>query len=94
MSVKSGKDVLCVQYTIIIRNGCCVSLEDMMFFFSVQFWEGCCVCFSGQFGMDAVCVSVYNLGMILCVFQCTIREGCFSVQFGMDALCVSVYSLG
>ena len=52
------------------------------------------MCFSGQFGMDVVFVSVYSLGMMLCVFQCAIREGCFSVQFGMDALCVSVYSLG
>lgn len=72
LSVKSGKDVLCVQHTIIIRSGCCVSLEDMMCVFQCTVlgrmlcvfqctvWNGCCVCFSAQFRMDAVCVSAQD----------------------------------
>ena len=32
------------------------------------------MCFSVQFGMDAVCVSVHNSGWMLCVFQRKIRE--------------------
>ena len=65
--------------------------------------------FSVQFGMDAECVSVHNLGQMLCLLQCSVWELCcvffvvqfgtdavgiFSVQFGIDAECVSVLSLG
>ena len=65
--------------------------------FQCSVWDGCSVCFSVQFGMnavfffviqfgtDAVRVSVFSLGWMLSVFQS---------QFGTDARFVSVFSLG
>lgn len=71
-----GKDAVCVLAD---------NLGQMLCVFQRTIWDGCCVCFSVQFGtddvcfsvqfgMDAVCVSVYNLGWMLCVFQCTIWD--------------------
>ena len=34
------------------------------------------MCFSVQFGMNAECVSVHNLGQMLGLFQCSVWELC------------------